>query len=56
MEKFFWRVFGVILALTNIVSVIILIATKSGLFVAAVIGLAAIDWIYKEKCPVWLEV
>lgn len=56
MKKFFWRVFGVILVLTNLVAVTILVVTKNGLFVAAVIGLAVIDWIYKEKCPAWLEV
>jgi hypothetical protein len=56
MEKFFWRVFGAFLALTNLVAVTILVVTKNGFFAALVIGLAVIDWIYKEKCPVWLEV
>lgn len=56
MEKFIWNAAGVFLFVANILGLMICFATGERLWGLALIALAALDWLYKEKRPVWLEV
>ena len=56
MEKLLWNVGGVVLLLLNILAMMFCFASSEPLRGLALIALAAVDWIYKEKRPTWLEV
>jgi hypothetical protein len=56
MEKFLWNAGGVVLILLNIWCLMIVFVSHNALWCIALLALAAIDWLYKEKRPTWLEV
>ena len=56
MEKFFWNASGIVLFLMNILCLLISVVSGNRIWGLALVAMAAADWIYKEKRPVWLEV
>lgn len=56
MEKFIWNAMGVLLFVANILALMFCFLSGKSAFGFALIALAAIDWIYKEKRPTWIEV
>ena len=56
MEKFLWNAGGVVLILLNIWATMFCFASGEPLWGLVLIALAALDWLYKEKRPTWLEV
>jgi hypothetical protein len=56
MEKFLWNVGGVVLFVVNVWTMMICFASGQRLWGLALIAIAGLDWLYKEKRPTWLEV
>jgi hypothetical protein len=56
MEKFIWNAMGILLLVANIWAIMFCFASGERLCGLALIALAGVDWLYKEKRPVWLEV
>ncbi len=56
MEKFLWNLGGFILFLANLWAIMLCFATGGKIFAVAMIVLAGLDWLYKEKRPTWIEV
>ena len=56
MEKFLWNAGGAVLFVLNTLCLMIAIVTNNRIWGLALIVLAVIDWVYKEKRPTWLEV
>lgn len=54
MEKFLWNFGGVLLILANIACLIFFLLDNPWLF--ALIAILALDYIYIDKRPTWLEV
>lgn len=54
MEKFLWNAGGVLLILANIACLIFFLFSNPWLF--ALIAILALDYIYIDKRPTWLEV
>lgn len=55
MEKTLWNALGVLLFVVNILAIMFCFASGARVWGLALIALAGIDWLYKEKRPVWLE-
>ena len=55
MEKFIWNALGVLLFVANIWAIMFCFASGERMWGLALLALAGIDWLYKEKRPVWLE-
>ena len=56
MEKFLWNAGGIVLFALNIWAMMFCFASGEQLWGLALIALAALDWLYKEKRPTWIEV
>lgn len=56
MEKFLWNAGGIVLILLNIWCLMFALVSSSRIWGFALIALAAVDWLYKEKRPTWIEV
>ena len=56
MEKFFWNACGIVLFLMNILCLLISVVSGNRIWGIALIAISAVDWIYKEKRPVLVEV
>ena len=54
MKKFLWNLVGVLLILANIACLILFLLDNPWLF--ALIAILALDYIYIDKRPTWLEV
>jgi hypothetical protein len=54
MEKFLWNVGGVLLVLANIACLIFFLFSNPWLF--ALIVILALDFVYIDKRPTWIEV
>lgn len=55
MERFLWDLGGVLLFAANICAMMFCFATGDRVWGLALLALAGIDWLYKEKRPAWLE-
>lgn len=55
MEKFIWNVLGVLLFVANVWAMMFCFVSGERLWGLALIALAGLDWLYKEKRPVWVE-
>jgi hypothetical protein len=55
MEKFLWNAGGVFLIALNVICVVVCVLSGNRAWSLALIALAALDCLYKEKRPVWLE-
>ena len=56
MEKFLWNAGGVVLFFINVWCCMAAFVSRDRVWALALIVLAIIDWLYKEKRPTWLEV
>lgn len=56
MEKFLWNLGGFVLFLANLWAIMLCFVTGGKIFAVAMIVLAGLDWLYKEKRPTWIEV
>lgn len=56
MEKFLWNAGGIVLFALNICCMMICFVSHNKIWMVALIALAFIDWLYKEKRPTWIEV
>lgn len=56
MEKFLWNAGGIILFILNTWCLLITLVSNNRLWGLALLALAAVDWLYKEKRPTWIEV
>jgi hypothetical protein len=56
MEKFLWNVVGIVLLFLNILCFMIALVEDNRIWGLALLVLFAVDWIYKEKRPTWIEV
>lgn len=56
MEKFIWNVIGILLFVANILVLMFFFASGESVWFFALITLATLDWLYKEKRPTWIEV
>jgi hypothetical protein len=56
MEKLIWNAIGVFLFIANIWAMVFCFASGERLSGLALIALACLGWLYKEKRPTWIEV
>lgn len=56
MEKFLWNAGGIVLFAMNIWYFMIVCVSNNSLLALGMIAFAAVDWLYKEKRPAWVEV
>jgi hypothetical protein len=56
MEKLLWKAAGVVLFFANIFVISLFVVFESLACFILAIFVSALDWLYKEKCPTWIEV